>query len=202
MNNSSRQNESHTLAVRFGKRAERMLEDFVNCLQGPEPFKRFKQKWEAGPFKWRGGQEHFLWSQRVVREIWEGKKKGIEGMQVGSSLNIEPGGYFAEEGEHIGPPPVQVDWEAGQLVFVPRNLEDVVWLTLLQHSRRLGICENKDGGCVAPYFLKYRARQKFCSDKCAEPAQRQFKRNWWAAHGKEWKRKRQRKHGMKRPNLF
>jgi hypothetical protein len=180
-----------------------MLLDFVNCLPEPESFQRFKLKWDrVSELRWKGNHRHFLWAQRIVQEIWEGRKRGIEGMQVGSSLGLESGDYYAEEGERIGAPAVQVDWRAGQLILVPRNLEDVVWLTLLQHSRELAICGNRTGECPTPYFLKYRPRQKFCSDACALPAQREFKRKWWSAHGKEWKQKQQHKRGEKRPNLF
>lgn len=202
MRNSSRQNEPNTLAIRFGKRAEEMLVEFANCRPESASFARFKAKWQTGPFKWRGDHQHFLFSQRIVREIWEGKKKGLEEIQVASMLGIETQDRFADEDERISAPAIEVDWGAGQLVLVPRSLEDVVWLTLLQHSRRLGICANKNGECVTPYFLQYRKRQKFCSEVCALPAQREFKRKWWGTHGKEWKRKQQRKRGTKRPNLF
>ena len=33
--------------------------------------------------------------------------------------------------------------------------------------------------CPAPYFFAAKRAQKFCSTKCAEPAQRESKRRWW-----------------------
>ena len=188
--------EPNTLMVRFGKRASIMLVEFANCRPDPAAFLRFKRRWErVSLLKWKGDHEGFLSCQRLVREVWEGKKKGIEWMQVMSGLGIELGDYIVEEHERIPAPPIAVDWEAGQVVLCPRNLEDLVWLTLLQHSHRLGICATKNDGCATPYFLKYRPQQEFCSEACALPRQREFKRRWWAEHGKGWERKRRRKLG-------
>jgi len=38
-------------------------------------------------------------------------------------------------------------------------------------------CPNQT--CPAPYFFAVKKAQKFCSTKCAEPAQREAKRRWW-----------------------
>jgi hypothetical protein len=43
-------------------------------------------------------------------------------------------------------------------------------------------CGNPD--CpAAPYFFAARKGQKYCSEECAQPAQRASKRNWWATTG-------------------
>lgn len=39
------------------------------------------------------------------------------------------------------------------------------------------VCLNPD--CPARYFVADRRSQKFCSEKCAEPARREYKRRWW-----------------------
>lgn len=49
-------------------------------------------------------------------------------------------------------------------------------------------CKNPE--CLTPYFFATRQSQKYCSDACAKPAQREFKRKWWAEHGEEWRAKR------------
>ena len=43
--------------------------------------------------------------------------------------------------------------------------------------------------CAAPYFIAQRRSQRYCSDACALPAQREFKRIWWREHGNQWRRK-------------
>lgn len=49
-------------------------------------------------------------------------------------------------------------------------------------------CGNPE--CFTPYFFASRRNQKYCSDACAKPAQREFKRRWWTEHGEEWRAKR------------
>jgi hypothetical protein len=44
-------------------------------------------------------------------------------------------------------------------------------------------CDNPE--CSSPYFIARDPRQKYCSDACAKPAQRECKRNWWAKHGRQ-----------------
>ena len=43
--------------------------------------------------------------------------------------------------------------------------------------------------CPAPDFIGQRRSQRYCSDACAVPAQREFKRIWWREHGNNWRRK-------------
>ncbi len=46
-------------------------------------------------------------------------------------------------------------------------------------------CGNPE--CFNPYFFALRRNQKYCTDACAKPAQREFKRQWWAEHGEDWR---------------
>jgi hypothetical protein len=46
-------------------------------------------------------------------------------------------------------------------------------------------CANPE--CPAPYFFVQRKNQRYCSEICAAPAQRELKRKWWAEHGEEWR---------------
>jgi predicted nucleic acid-binding Zn ribbon protein len=38
--------------------------------------------------------------------------------------------------------------------------------------------------CGDPYFIAVKRWQKFCSEQCAGPANRESKRKWWQEHGK------------------
>jgi hypothetical protein len=184
------------VAIRLGRRAERMLLDFVNTRPEDGAFLRFRKKWEPYGLKWNGNAGDFRESQGIVRKTWTGKKAGFEGIQVELSLGLR-GGNGEEE---VPPPPIRVDWAESSLCVSPRNLHDLVWLALLQHSQRLGVCENhlKGGGCPTPYFLKYRPAARFCSDACAVTAQRESKRRWWKEHGQEWLEKRRGKKSTRR----
>ena len=178
------------VVMKLGKRAEQMLLDFANTMPEADGFARFKSKWERFGLLWSGGLPDFRDSQHIVRQTWEGKKAGIEGHQVGLSL-----GLLGSDGDCVTPPPVLVDWKESSLGVAPRNLHDLVWLALLQHSQRLGVCENyiKGESCPTPYFLKYRPTARFCSEACASTAQRESKRRWWKEHGQKWLENRREK---------
>src|SRR2546426_10171801 len=121
--------EPNVLVVRFGKRAETMLVEFTNCCPDEEAFLKFKSKWgRISDLKWEGDHKGFLDTQDLIRTVWEGKKKGIEGLQVKLNLGIELAPRYAEEGEWLSPPPISVDWDRGRLLLSPRNLQDVIWL--------------------------------------------------------------------------
>jgi len=47
--------------------------------------------------------------------------------------------------------------------------------------------------CPAPHFIAARKSRRYCSDACALPAQREWKRIWWRAHGKEYRGRKHRK---------
>ncbi len=63
---------------------------------------------------------------------------------------------------------------------------DQALLYLLKHAAACRRCRNSD--CPSPYFFAHRSRQQFCSEKCALPAQREHKRNWWREHGAQWRK--------------
>ena len=191
----------HNLDVRikFGRRAENMLFEFVNTLPKEEAFLHFKKRWERYGLEWPGNFGNFRFAQDTARRLWEGKKAGIEGIQVALSLGLA---ISSREDEQTFAPPIYVDWDAASLFVSPRNLQDLVWLTLLQNSKRLGVCENYSNGgqCDSPFFLKYRPAARFCSQPCALTAQQESKRKWWNEHGQEWlaKRRAQKTHRHKR----
>jgi hypothetical protein len=56
-------------------------------------------------------------------------------------------------------------------------------------------CANPE--CPAPYFFVARKNQRYCSEICAAPAQRELKRKWWSEHGEEWRTARQKKTSKK-----
>jgi hypothetical protein len=66
----------------------------------------------------------------------------------------------------------------------PSPFEQVIQL-LIDAADFARYCGNPE--CVAPYFFASRRNQKYCSDACAKPAQKEFKRQWWAEHGEEWR---------------
>ncbi len=63
-----------------------------------------------------------------------------------------------------------------------------VLLRAVDVADRMRRCLNP--ACPAPYFIGRRRSQRYCSDACALPAQREFKRIWWREHGNNWRRRR------------
>jgi hypothetical protein len=51
-------------------------------------------------------------------------------------------------------------------------------------------CHCRNSYCPAPFFFATRRGQKYCSEACAEPAQREAKQKWWSEHGKDWRDQR------------
>jgi len=170
----------HALAIRLGKRAARMLVAFVNARPDSDGIRQFERAWEP----WPGGEQAFLWVQSIVLKVWEGDKRGIEGFQIEAALGLHP----QRDDDRPIEPPICVDWDTGSLLLTPTNLSEIVWLALLQHSKRLALCANRNNDCPTPYFLKWRPNQRFCSAECAEPDQREYKRRWWRDHGTEWRK--------------
>lgn len=64
----------------------------------------------------------------------------------------------------------------------------MVLLYALKHVHLLRYCANPD--CKEPYFVGKRTSQIFCSESCAQPAQRDAKLKWWREHGEAARRKR------------
>jgi hypothetical protein len=64
------------------------------------------------------------------------------------------------------------------------------FLNLLKVADRARYCGNPE--CTAPYFFAKRRSQKYCSDACSQPAQREFKQQWWLKVGKARREARRR----------
>jgi hypothetical protein len=59
---------------------------------------------------------------------------------------------------------------------------------LLRHHRLTRYCQNAE--CPAPYFFAKKSSQRYCSEDCAQTAERETKRKWWTENGPAWRKKR------------
>jgi hypothetical protein len=192
--NSIKGKRSLTLALRFNEKAAELLTDFANMR--PDAFKRFEDEWSeklGRPWYMGTGREAGAMTdpgevQSLVREIWEGEKQGYEGAIVERGLSLlvprQEEGWFDTIQQLF-----RVQWDEGVVWASPRDLGDYVWFSLLKYSQQLGICANKDNECPTPYFIRKKPNQKFCSEACALPSQREFKKQWFREHGDEWRKK-------------
>jgi hypothetical protein len=83
---------------------------------------------------------------------------------TGRIASKQPAGY------QFGPPPPITKLEA-VLVYLQSRIGD-----------RTKHCGYED--CPTPYFIAVKRWQKFCSEKCAGPGNREVKRKWWHEKGK------------------
>lgn len=172
--------ERMDVAITLPKWAPEMLVDFANASE--EWFhKHWRRKfvWKD-LLTWTDESEGFRRSQEIVRQVWRGTASG--GYEVSRHLGL---GEYGSERE-AGDSPLHIDWKRGTIWFSASDLNEILWFTLLRYSQDLGICgsmksdKNPRGTCVTPYFIKYRPQQRFCSEDCALPAQREAKRRWWS----------------------
>jgi len=70
----------------------------------------------------------------------------------------------------------------------PPSIFEQAIMYLLKLADLARYCANPE--CPAPYFLAKRRSQKYCSDGCSKPAQKEFKRRWWDEHGESWRKAR------------
>jgi hypothetical protein len=85
--------------------------------------------------------------------------------------------YFHEQDGvlRIAPPPPETGIE--------RALE-----FLLRQHHQTRYCPNRE--CPAPYFFAKKHSQRYCSEDCAQTAERETKRKWWTENGPAWRKKR------------
>lgn len=60
-----------------------------------------------------------------------------------------------------------------------------VLLRAIDIASRMRKCSNH--ACPAPHFIAARKSQRYCSDACTLPAQRESKRIWWTQHGHNYR---------------
>jgi hypothetical protein len=191
MMNSRKEKCGSTLAPpgrMMKKRAMRLLVEFANLrLDQLGQIHSFMDRWERW-FVWDPAQ-----MQDDMRDIWGGKLTGkhaaervVWWLRLGDRQPWEWAKLHPED--YLDGPPILVDWDTGQIVPMPQTLDEHLWTALLQNSKKLAFCKNRD--CTHPFFLRYRPGQRFCSEKCALPAQRDFKRRWWNEYGKQWRASR------------
>ena len=86
-------------------------------------------------------------------------------------------GYFS--------PADSISVSAGRVVFRAQNLRLFMVMEIVtSHLERLRVC--KRPGCATPYFVAHHAKEAYCSPSCAEWAQAEIKKKWWAESGKSW----------------
>ena len=206
--NSSNMARTQALAGISATEAQRFLTELANLRTEQSAVERFKTHFEQmiPPWTWRFGRgvdiptranpsrrskdrgeqerERILGLRDRLRWVWEqeevrSKEYGV--LLICQELYSHQDEAFAILDIPPGPPPSPSPFEAALLY-------------LLKAANLTRICGNSD--CPARYFFASRRSQKYCSGNCALPAQQEYKRQWWAKAGKEWRRTRPRTLGQ------
>ncbi|HXM64157.1 MAG TPA: hypothetical protein VN950_25065 [Terriglobales bacterium] len=166
----------------YGPSKHRLIEDFLNWRSDPKSILRFTRKY--GPLRDEpvAGKEFevFWWpwqaDQKRLRSLW--RRRGVFDLSEAEST----GGSLA-----LG---------KGWLTYRVVNLFVYLYMDLVTcEAKRLKICKRAD--CPNPYFIASHLKQRFCSDKCAEWGQREWKKQWWTEHGTAWRENRKKLKGDK-----
>jgi len=160
-----------------------LVEEFVNWQPDHDAILRFTRKYgplcdlpfEPGEYvleiaEWRACQDFF-------RIAWSGVAKGVKRTLPNAQWSAEPGDRLVAR--------------LGEVLYITHTLR---WFLHLEACclppERLRVCARP--GCETPFFIARHLRQNYCTERCAQWGQRQWKQKWWAEHGDEWRKKRQR----------
>jgi hypothetical protein len=102
--------------------------------------------------------------------------------QTGSRPTEEPLQQFVCKSwlKQAGASGLLVDWENRRVKPDVRRLPIVLVWGCLQFADGLAYCHNPE--CAAPFYIRKRNDQQYCSGECAAPAKREAKRRWWKAN--------------------
>ncbi len=123
--------------------------------------------------------------RNAVRVVWT--KADLRFKQWGVFRILEKYLLVGDRSLSVGPVDDEGEWFIGSLD--PPTFCENALMQLVEFATLTKFCRNPE--CRTPYFLATRESQKFCSGPCAKPAQRSSKRSWWAANGREWRRRRE-----------
>jgi hypothetical protein len=155
---------------------KKLLEEFANCRPDPDAVVRFTKKY--GPLRVSVAQYRdfkfristWLAAQSQFQKIWtRGRTRRVRFWPV-DTLKAKPGESFS-----VSP------W---YYEYRTSNLHRLLLLELFSLVQaRLKLCRRPD--CPTPYFVATHLRQRYCSTACFGWRQRELKRAWWNAKGKQ-----------------
>jgi hypothetical protein len=201
--NSSNQRSDRTLARASSREAYKFLWELANLLRAPDAIGRFEARFGyilSDRLKSREGSSHLALADGSnvivpvielrdgLRMIWiapDQRTKEWAIVRMIDAVVIDE----ANPRDHVGFPIFSIG--NGPMIPLPTpTLLEQILVYLRKQAHRTKVCPCP--GCPAPYFLARRRSQKYCSDACSLPSQREFKRRWWAKNGTNWRRQKRR----------
>jgi hypothetical protein len=166
----------------YGPPDRRLIQKFLNLRCDPQSIMEFTRRYgplEAAPVS--GAEFEFYWfdwiqTQKRFCSMW--RRTGIFGLDARERSS----GTLA--------------FRNGWLTYTAPNLYVYLYMDLVTcEAQRLRICKRAD--CPHPYFIARHLKQRFCTERCGEWGQREWKKQWWTEHGTAWRAKRNRLKGDK-----
>jgi hypothetical protein len=203
--NSSNSGTAKTLAE---PELIRGLVDLANLRDDPAAFERFHKRWHmlADVYEETEGTHCIhetgipprFWlifdRRQGLRDIWKQEEDHAAYlrdflMPEDPPEELRAKGYVGardDESGYLWGSPFALDWNRSRIIYQPETEFQRAVYALFRKSALGKVCKNPN--CPAPYFVARKATQRYCSDKCAEVFQQEWKRKWWAQHGNEWRR--------------
>jgi len=172
----------------------RALAEFANIRSDAEGWAHFRKRWPNFFPEWeydkvaQGGKLSVRSYPYWLDQIWKGGETepylrillGIESAPTEGT----PEDAWISDLATIGAK-FYADWNEGHFWYEGNcDFQRALYLLFLD-SWRARVCDK-----CGTKFIAARAAQKFCSTDCSEAMQREFRRRWWAEHGKAWRQKR------------
>jgi hypothetical protein len=123
--------------------------------------------------------------RNAVRHIWVSPDRRTREWQAFRLIDMAgiKGGYLPTDNNPRSKyDPMEAWWQCSDLIPPLTPLEHCL-RHLISKGSKATVCQNKQ--CRSPYFFAIRKSQKYCSERCALPAQRAFKLAWWNRTGKQ-----------------
>jgi len=165
-----------------------LCSEFANWSADPEEVLRFTRRYGALRAPLEPGAEytflvrHWVEDQKRIRSAWGMTEYVFRKFDLHRWGELGEERISVEEGEAFV-------FRFGRLEYKTQSLFRLLLMELLSTPKeRLQLCLRS--GCVTPHFVARHLRQKYCSDLCAQSAQRDSKRKWWEQHGEQWRRRR------------
>jgi hypothetical protein len=197
--NSSNSSNSRTLARVKASQAKRFLIELANLVPDGKSVSRFQTC--CGEMMPRKLSLSVGRKTTLLNVVFDGNIKvpieifmlqnGLRNIWRAKDPRTKAWGVFRVideiEMQRANPPSLislgALSWSHSQIMALPApSAFEQAMEYLRKHGHLAQVCAYTE--CPAPYFFAIRRSQKYCSAKCAEPSQRQFKCQWWAKHGK------------------
>jgi hypothetical protein len=196
---------SHQIIVKRYAKAPLLLEELANLQDGSDAIRQFRRKF---PFvRYQYSDTQLLEKRNQLRELWyqcspvKPESEDVEYEPPPQEeeewrTKLDYADFQTPDGDWIEPEPIQgqickmwldeepqawlIGWTNKERRIFPKEwcLPIVLAVACMEYGDRLAVCWNHDQ-CAAPFFIRKRSDQRYCTNECARPAQREAKRKWW-----------------------